>query len=135
VEINRSGPEEVIPWVDVALVMKRGGQCSSSSVVPETNLPGRSVDPGPGQGRGLSMHDQNNDIAAALDRLHAGGWSIGDTAFHDIEHGRVVWVISGTNGENQIRAEGATRPKAWRRALDQAAAVSMLPGRPRPARE
>jgi hypothetical protein len=79
--------------------------------------------------------DQSDDITDALDRLHAGGGSIGDTAFHDIEHGRVVWVISGTNGENMIRAEDATCSEAWRRALDQAAAVGMLPGRPRPARE
>jgi hypothetical protein len=54
--------------------------------------------------------DQGDDITDALDRLHAGGWSIGDTAFHDIENGRVVWVVSGTNGENMIRAEVAT----WR---------------------
>jgi hypothetical protein len=78
--------------------------------------------------------DQGDEIANALDRLHAGGWSIGDTAFY-VEGGGLVHVVIGSNGENQIRAEGATRPKAWRRALDQAAAVSMLPGRPRPARE
>jgi hypothetical protein len=26
--------------------------------------------------------DQGDDIATALDRLHAGGWSVGDTAFY-----------------------------------------------------
>jgi hypothetical protein len=24
------------------------------------------------------MHDQGDEIAAALDRLHVGGWSVGD---------------------------------------------------------
>ena len=36
--------------------------------------------------------------------------------------------VIGTNSENQIRAEGATGSEAWRRALDQAAEVGMLPG-------
>jgi hypothetical protein len=48
--------------------------------------------------------DQGDDIADALDQLHAGGWSVGDTAFHDVENGGPVWVVTGTNGENQIRA-------------------------------
>ena len=79
--------------------------------------------------------DQGDIIAAAHDRLHAGGWSVGDTAFHDVAGGGLVHVVIGSNGENMIRAEGATCREAWRRALDQAAAVGMLPGRPRPARE
>jgi hypothetical protein len=33
------------------------------------------------------MHDQGDDIADALDRLHAAGWSIGDIALINIEHG------------------------------------------------
>ena len=37
-------------------------------------------------------------------------------------------MVTGTNGENMIRAEGATCAEAWRRALDQATAVGMLPG-------
>jgi hypothetical protein len=85
--------------------------------------------------------DQGDDIAAALDRLHAGGWSIGDTAFHDIENGRVVWVVLCTNGENMIRAEGATCREAWRRALDSRASdarwLTLCPRqgvRPRPRR-
>ena len=41
-------------------------------------------------------------------RLHAGGWSVGDTAFHDVAGGGLVHVVIGSNGENQIRAEGAT---------------------------
>jgi hypothetical protein len=27
--------------------------------------------------------ERGDDIAAALDRLHAGGWSVGDTAFSE----------------------------------------------------
>jgi hypothetical protein len=42
---------------------------------------------------------------------------VGDTAFHDVEDGGQVWVVIGTNGENRIRAEGATGSEAWRRAL------------------
>jgi hypothetical protein len=31
------------------------------------------------------MMNSGDDIDAALDRLHAGGWSVGDTAFYDVE--------------------------------------------------
>jgi hypothetical protein len=81
-------------------------------------------------GTRLSTHDQANDIAGALTRLHAAGWSIGDTAFFDAEHGTIVYVVIGTNGENQIRAEGRTAFDAWREALGQAAQVGMLPDWP-----
>jgi hypothetical protein len=60
---------------------------------------------------------------------------VGDTAFHDVETGGQVWVVTGSNGESMIRAEGATCSESWRRALEQAGAVGMLPGQPRPARE
>jgi hypothetical protein len=63
------------------------------------------------------MHDQGDEIAATLDRLHVGGWSVGDTAFHDVDRGGIIHVVIGSNGENQIRAEGATCREAWRRAL------------------
>jgi hypothetical protein len=36
--------------------------------------------------------------------------------------------VIGPNGENRIRAEGTTCAEAWRRALDQAPAVGLLPG-------
>jgi hypothetical protein len=40
-------------------------------------------------------------------RLHAAGWSIGDAAVAGPS--RPVWLVTGTNGENRIRAEGPTR--------------------------
>jgi hypothetical protein len=49
--------------------------------------------------------------AECLDRLHCAGWTIGDTAFRSPD-GRLVWLVSGRNGENQIRAEGATAAEA-----------------------
>jgi hypothetical protein len=56
--------------------------------------------------------DQGDEIAAVLDQLHAGGWNVGDTAFFDVEDDGQVWVVTGTNGENQIQAEGPTRAEA-----------------------
>jgi hypothetical protein len=67
------------------------------------------------------LDDQGDNIAETLNRLHAGGWSIGDTAFYDVERDGQVWVVTGTNGENMIRAEGATCREAWWRALDSRA--------------
>jgi hypothetical protein len=40
-------------------------------------------------------------------RLHCAGWSIGETG------GAGVWVVSGTNGENVIHAEGRSQAEAW----------------------
>jgi hypothetical protein len=56
--------------------------------------------------------------------LHRSGWSIGDTAFQigDV----LVWLVTGSNGENRIRAEGSTRDEAWYPAAEQTAAVGML---------
>jgi hypothetical protein len=73
------------------------------------------------------MHDQGDDIADALTRLHSAGWSLGDTGVFDVEHGAIVYVVIGTNGENPIRAEGGT--VARRGAKDSA-----RPQRPRSQR-
>lgn len=62
-----------------------------------------------------------------MDALNHAGWSIGVTAFHSTTRG-LVWIVSGHNGENLLRAEGPTEAAAWRAALDQAGAVGMLPG-------
>jgi hypothetical protein len=53
-----------------------------------------------------------------LDRLHRAGWTIGDTAFR-WPGDRLVRLVVGYNGENQIRAEGATSAEAWLQALEQ----------------
>ena len=63
----------------------------------------------------------------ALDRLHRAGWSIGDVAAPD-GAGGLSWLVWGSNGENLIRAEGATRDEAWGRAVEQARALGMLGG-------
>ena len=66
--------------------------------------------------------------------LHRSGWTIGDTAFK-LGDG-LVWLVTGSNGENLIRAEGATQDEAWHQAVEQAAAVGMLrrlPGTARPS--
>ncbi len=77
--------------------------------------------------------ERGDEITDALDQLHAGGWNVGDTAFFDVEDGGQVRVVTGSNGETMIRAEGATCRAAWRRALDRTAAFGMHPGWPRPA--
>jgi hypothetical protein len=53
-------------------------------------------------------------------RLHRAGWSIGETGSF------VVWLVSGTNGENVIHVEGRSQAEAWYRATLQAEAVGML---------
>ena len=59
-------------------------------------------------------------------RLHAAGWSIGDVAYVDRGDGApvLVWLVTGTKGEDRIRAEGPTRDEAWREAVGQAARVT-----------
>jgi hypothetical protein len=58
------------------------------------------------------------------DRLHRAGWSIGETAIGP-DHA-LVWLVTGTNGENRIHAEGRSQAEAWYRATLQAEAVGML---------
>jgi hypothetical protein len=99
----------------------------------ELRQPGRSsrVLAGPGNSHarnaGASMADGHDDeaITNALDQLHRAGWSIGSTAFGSTAGG-LVWVVSGVNGENGIRAEGATEGEAWRGPLEQARTLGML---------
>jgi hypothetical protein len=55
----------------------------------------------------------------ALDRLHRAGWSVGDVVAGS------PLIVTDANGENWIRATGATSAEAWRRAGEQAA-VRML---------
>ena len=60
---------------------------------------------------------------AAFSRLHVAGWTVGDVAVHG-ESG-LVWIVSGSNGENRIEARGATQDEAWRNAVLQAEAVGV----------
>jgi hypothetical protein len=79
-------------------------------------------------------HVRPDRIEDALGQLHRVGWSIGSTAFHSTGGG-LVWLVSGLNGENLIRAEGATETEAWVEAVGQARAVGIpagvRPGEPR----
>jgi hypothetical protein len=58
------------------------------------------------------------DVSRA--RLHRAGWSIGETGTAK------GWLVTGQNGENSIRAQGATQKEAWHRTVEQARAVGML---------
>jgi hypothetical protein len=64
-------------------------------------------------------------IADALGQLHRAGWSVGDVASSD-GAGGLAWLVSGSNGEYLIRAEGRTRAEAWGRTLDRAQSPGML---------
>ena len=48
--------------------------------------------------------------------LHRAGWSVGDTATRG-EDGQLVWLVTSANGENVIRAEGASSVVAWESAV------------------
>jgi hypothetical protein len=52
---------------------------------------------------------------------------INKTPLHSTD-GRLVWVVSGRNGENPIRAEGATSAEAWLAAVEDARLMGMLRG-------
>jgi hypothetical protein len=73
----------------------------------------------------MDATDEPDPILDAIRRLHRAGWSIGDVVFHDGAGGR-TWIVSGSNGEDLIQAEGATRAEAWGRAVDQAWLLGML---------
>jgi hypothetical protein len=59
-------------------------------------------------------------VDESRDRLHRAGWSVGEIASAN------CWLVTGANGENQLRAEGGTQAEAWWRACEQARAVGML---------
>ena len=66
-------------------------------------------------------------IVDAIGSLHRAGWTISSTAFATTDGGS-VWVVSGHNGENLIRADAETEAEAWHRAVDQARSVGILEG-------
>jgi hypothetical protein len=64
------------------------------------------------------------DTADSYKRLHRSGWSMGSTAFAG-PTGHTWLLVYGRNGENQVRAEGATEVEAWQRAVEQARELGM----------
>src|SRR5512135_2472193 len=81
-----------------------------------------------------SPAEDRGNVAALVEQIEQAGWSIGDVALRG-EGGGLIWIVLGRCGSDLLMVSGATCSEAWRRALDQAAEVGMLPGRPRPARE
>jgi hypothetical protein len=73
------------------------------------------------------MHDQGDNITDGLARLRSAGWSIGDTAFFDVERGGIVHVVIGAIGENQIRAEREAVVAAFRPAPTKTAIEPPVP--------
>ena len=67
-----------------------------------------------------------NPTDDAVEQLHRAGWSIGSAAFTSGAGGGLTCLVSGSNGENLIHAEGATEAAAWAAALDQARGLGML---------
>jgi hypothetical protein len=57
----------------------------------------------------------------SIDRLHRSGWHLGVSVFTD-SSGRTVWQVDGSQGENRIQVQGASRGEAWHRAVEAAAA-------------
>ena len=67
----------------------------------------------------------------ALGNLASLRWTSSKRSLYDFfatTDGGRVWAVSGRNGENLIRAEGASEAEAWHRAVDQAQSVGMLEG-------
>jgi hypothetical protein len=57
-------------------------------------------------------------------RLHRAGWSVGEV--RALTAAGPVWLVSASNGENALRAQGRTQAEAWQRACEQARALGML---------
>ena len=77
--------------------------------------------------------EDRGEVVALVEQLEQAGWSIGDGALRGAGGG-LVWIALGRRGSDLLMVSGPTRDEAWRHALDQAVAVGMLPGQPRPAR-
>jgi hypothetical protein len=73
----------------------------------------------------MEATDEPDPIVEAIRRLRRAGWLVGDAASRD-GAGGLLWIVTGSNGENLIRAEGPTRSGAWARALEQARGLGML---------
>ena len=78
------------------------------------------------------MRDGLDEVVSAVARLHRAGWSIGDVVFQGDDR-KPRWLVSGSNGDNLIRAEGSTPDEAWAVAEDQARSLGMIRLTPREA--
>ena len=56
--------------------------------------------------------------------LHRAGWFVGDVRL--LTAAGPAWLVSGTNGENQIQVRGRTQAETWHRACEQDEAAGML---------
>jgi hypothetical protein len=56
--------------------------------------------------------------------LHRAGWSIGDTAFAG--PWGMTWLVYGTQGGYELRAEAASRTEAWEEACRQAVDLGLI---------
>ena len=73
----------------------------------------------------MNRYDAAAEIAEASSTLGRAGWSVGVAIFIGPAGDR-VWLVSGSNGENMIQAEGPTEVEAWRGALAQARSIGMV---------
>ncbi|HQR06439.1 MAG TPA: hypothetical protein PLN21_06430 [Gemmatales bacterium] len=63
--------------------------------------------------------DSTPDVV--LDWLHENGWSMS----HGIVHG--IWTVSGTRGNQHIKAEGRSLEEAWLLATELACNNHVVP--------
>ncbi len=64
---------------------------------------------------------------AAQDRLNEAGWFFTVSTIIGFD-GLVTWIVSGTDGVNLIRVDGASREEAWISAFEQTQRLVFLEG-------
>jgi len=67
------------------------------------------------------MNEEQAEIAQAIVSLQRSGWRL-----DELRVGGDAWMLAGSNGENLIRATGATALLACRGAVEQARTLGML---------
>jgi hypothetical protein len=73
------------------------------------------------EGYGMSKVSK---IDRMLIRLHRAGWSVGETAFGEGES--ITWLVYGTQGGYELRAESLRRVEAWGEAYRQAKELGLI---------
>ena len=63
-------------------------------------------------------------VDESRDRLRRAGWSVGEAAVGPPH--ALVWLVTGSNGENLLNVGGRTQTEAWWRAFVQARELGML---------